>query len=197
MSRILLIASQSSTGRSLSNTLHGLGFGIDHAGDGDAGMRYVGCRQYSHVLIDNDLTGVDAIQLFRRISKVQKRAVGVLITAFANLNTVYFAIEAGMRRVLAKPVDYDQLLPVLESPNEMIAQKFSEADIASFSLSDIQCSLSDAELIDVIRSVDYPFAGKHRLEHFDRDTLERVVHLVSRWCRQRLRHQQELTLNAG
>ena len=36
------------------------------------------------------------------------------------------------------------------------------------------------------RSVDYPFAGKERLEYFDRDTLERVVCLVRRWSQQRL-----------
>jgi hypothetical protein len=38
----------------------------------------------------------------------------------------------------------------------------------------------------VIRSVEYPFAGKDRLEYFDRDTLERVVCLVRRWSCNRL-----------
>ena len=42
------------------------------------------------------------------------------------------------------------------------------------------------ELIAVIRSVEYPFAGKDRLEYFDRDTLERVVCLVRRWSCNRL-----------
>jgi hypothetical protein len=41
-------------------------------------------------------------------------------------------------------------------------------------------------LIAVIRSVEYPFAGKDRLEYFDRDTLERVVCLVRRWSCHRL-----------
>ncbi|MFO1094004.1 MAG: hypothetical protein U0992_11940 [Planctomycetaceae bacterium] len=41
-------------------------------------------------------------------------------------------------------------------------------------------------MIEVIRSVEYPFVGKDRLEFFDRDTLERVAHLVRRWCRNRL-----------
>jgi hypothetical protein len=50
----------------------------------------------------------------------------------------------------------------------------------------IHQSMTDAELISVIRSVDYPFAGKDRLEYFDRDTLERVVCLVRRWSCLRL-----------
>ena len=41
-------------------------------------------------------------------------------------------------------------------------------------------------LIEIIRTVEYPFAGKERLQFFDRDTLERVVHLVRRWCQNRL-----------
>ncbi|MEZ6148223.1 MAG: response regulator [Planctomycetaceae bacterium] len=197
MNRILLITGQSPTGRLLMNTLHGLGFGIDIARDGDSGIRCATHRHYSHILIDSDQSYVKSIQLFCRIAKIQKNAVGVLLTAAANLNTVYSALEAGMRCVIAKPVDFDQLLPFLESKYEMVAHTLSESEIAGLSLSDIQCSLSDAELIDIIRSVDYPFAGKHRLEHFDRDTLERVVHLVSRWCRQRAQREQELTLTAS
>jgi hypothetical protein len=50
----------------------------------------------------------------------------------------------------------------------------------------IHHAMSDAELISVIRSVEYPFAGKERLEYFDRDTLERVVCLVRRWSCLRL-----------
>ena len=62
-------------------------------------------------------------------------------------------------------------------------------DIEAISvLSDEQIhrTMTPDELIAVIRSVDYPFAGKDRLEYFDRDTLERVVCLVRRWSCNRL-----------
>ncbi len=58
--------------------------------------------------------------------------------------------------------------------------------IASLSNDEICGSMTRDELIEVIRSVDYPFAGKDRLEFFDRDTLERVVCLVRRYCCNRL-----------
>jgi hypothetical protein len=60
------------------------------------------------------------------------------------------------------------------------------AEIAGLSNADIRERLSRAELIGIIRAVEYPFAGKERLEYFDRDTLERVVCLVRRWSQQRL-----------
>lgn len=62
-----------------------------------------------------------------------------------------------------------------------VARGWTQASIADLSQGQVH-GLATPELIDVIRSVDYPFAGKERLEFFDRDTLERVVHLVRRWC---------------
>jgi hypothetical protein len=75
--------------------------------------------------------------------------------------------------------------------NTLVEQEFSvrQFDLESISvLSDeeIRRVMSTADLIAVIRSVDYPFAGKERLEYFDRDTLERVVCLVRRWTCHRL-----------
>ena len=58
--------------------------------------------------------------------------------------------------------------------------------ISELSTDEIRGSMTKDELIRIIRSVDYPFAGKERLEFFDRDTLERVVCLIRRWCCRRL-----------
>ena len=59
-------------------------------------------------------------------------------------------------------------------------------DVASLSLEDVSSRLSTPQLIRIIRSVEYHFTGKERLEYFDRDTLERVVLLIRRWSRLRL-----------
>ena len=58
--------------------------------------------------------------------------------------------------------------------------------IAELSNDEIRGSMTKDDLIQIIRSVDYPFAGKERLEFFDRDTLERVVCLIRRWSCQQL-----------
>jgi hypothetical protein len=63
---------------------------------------------------------------------------------------------------------------------------FDLETISTLTDEQIYRSMSDADLISVIRSVEYPFAGKERLEYFDRDTLERVVCLVRRWSCLRL-----------
>lgn len=194
MNRILLIGSESPTSQSMSRTLGGLGFGVDMAADGPGGMTLARKRRYSHVVIDDEMTQGEALSLFRQLHQLQQGAVGVLVTAVANINTVFAAVDAGIRRVLSKPVDYDQLLPLLDSSLADAERIFTEEEIASLTLVEIHETLSVSDLIDIIRSVDYPFAGKHRLEYFDRDTLERVVHLVSRWCRQRQKREREVGL---
>ncbi len=69
---------------------------------------------------------------------------------------------------------------------ESSVRQFDLESISVLSDDEIRRVMSTGDLIAVIRSVDYPFAGKERLEYFDRDTLERVVCLVRRWTCHRL-----------
>jgi hypothetical protein len=75
---------------------------------------------------------------------------------------------------------------VRELVGTMPVRQFDLESISNLSDDEIRRVMSSDELIAVIRSVDYPFAGKERLEYFDRDTLERVVCLVRRWTCHRL-----------
>lgn len=193
MKRVLLVCEAEGVCRRVSATLSALGFGVDIAYDSHTAMYLAGRREYSHVLIDHEIEQSSGIRLYERLSVAQRGALGVLLSSSANVQTVYSAIQAGLQRVVAKPVDFAQLLPLLDLNNQDKAPKdfeatptMTESTIAHLSLDDIRQRLSVAELIGIIRGVDYPFAGKDRLDHFDRDTLERVVHLVCRWCRQRL-----------
>jgi hypothetical protein len=71
-------------------------------------------------------------------------------------------------------------------PGAAAPREFDLESISNLSDDEIRRVMSIPDLIAVIRSVDYPFAGKERLEYFDRDTLERVVCLVRRWTCNRL-----------
>lgn len=139
-----------------------------------------------------------------------RRAVSnaVLLFRHADLNVVLTAVDAGFSFVISTPVDLGQLRPILHRVFPALTtcdqlQKMSERScpmavelpdlryIANLSMSQIRSSLREEDLIRIIRSVDYPFAGKERLEYFDRDTLERVVCLVRRWSQQRIAARQE------
>lgn len=203
--RILLVDSNLSLCTSVSRTLAGLGYGLDVAYDGEEARLLAVQHHYTVAVIGESLSDGDGVGLFRELCRLQRGLLGVLVTTVARLESVVRAIDGGMSRVLAVPLDFRDLtdfLVAIQPPGPAVpangiatagasagtaaTKVYSETEVAELSSTDIAERLSVRELIDVIRSVEYPFAGKERLEHFDRDTLERVVHLVRRWCRNRL-----------
>jgi DNA-binding response OmpR family regulator len=198
--RILIVDSDLNVCTSVSRTLTGLGYGLDVAYDSEEARGLARRNRYAVGLFGESLTDGDGIALFRELCPAQKGMLGVLVASVPNLPTVARAIGAGMSRVAPVPIDFHDLVQFLtavpassestkrQSSVTMTSQTgaFSEDAIAELTPGDISHRLTLSELIEVIRSVEYPFAGKDRLEFFDRDTLERVVHLVRRWCRNRL-----------
>lgn len=198
--RILIVDSDLNVCTAVSRTLTGLGYGLDVAYDSEEARGLARRNRYAVGLFGESLTDGDGIALFRELCPEQKGMLGVLVAAVPNLPTVARAIGAGMSRVAPVPIDFHDLVQFLTavpaSPSSSKRQSsvtitsqtgaFSEDAIAELTPGDISQRLTLSELIEVIRSVEYPFAGKDRLEFFDRDTLERVVHLVRRWCRNRL-----------
>lgn len=198
MFRILLVESDLTISNTISRTLAGLGYGLDVAYDAAEARTLARQHSYSLGLFGDRLSDGDGVQLFEEMRQLHQKMAGVLVTAVGNLYTVSKAIGAGMLRVLCKPLDFGELVALISctaeassgrharlAPERGHTMQFTEEKIAELSPRDIQHRLSDRDLVEIIRSVDYPFAGKERLEFFDRDTLERVVHLVRRWCRNR------------
>jgi hypothetical protein len=48
------------------------------------------------------------------IHEIQPDTAGVFLTGFTTVDVVYPAIEAGVLRVLPKPVDFQELIPIIE-----------------------------------------------------------------------------------
>ncbi|MEW4528021.1 MAG: response regulator [Maioricimonas sp. JB045] len=197
MRRILLVDSDLTACNAISRTLSALGYGVDVAYDGDGARILARQGDYAIGLIGQNLSDTDGVKLFLELRDRQAKMLGVLMSKAANLYTVATAIGAGMSKVLTKPVDFQEVLPLLEGESAASAEaanghpvpagpRYNEELIAELPAQMIEYEMTDRELIDVIRSVEYPFAGKDRLEYFDRDTLVRVVHLIRRWCRNRL-----------
>lgn len=157
-------------------------------------------------LVAHGLVDGNGLIFFADVLHKRGQSTGVLLSRHADLRVVVEALDAGFSHVIAYPIDNHQILMILgelfpdldaccdamdcsRERRDLMSASGESPDlksIASLSMSAIRFSLSTADLIRVIRSVDYPFAGKERLEYFDRDTLERVVCLVRRWSQQRL-----------
>jgi CheY-like chemotaxis protein len=54
------------------------------------------------------------VELYSHLKHVRAETAGILVTAFAGDATLQAAAEAGMRRVLPKPVNFNHLIPIIE-----------------------------------------------------------------------------------
>jgi DNA-binding response OmpR family regulator len=90
------------------------GYQVDIAHDGPTALKLVDQRDYGLAIIDYQLPGMNGVELFRRMRQLRPDITGIFLTGFTTLEVVYPAIEAGILRVLPKPVDFKELMPIIE-----------------------------------------------------------------------------------
>jgi DNA-binding NtrC family response regulator len=193
MRRLLLIDGNRADCGRLIPVLTGLGYALDVTGDANEARMLNERQHYAWSVIGSPLNGVDGVELFTEIREHQQRIRGLLVA-----NRPYGPLQTAARKagldVISRPIDIHILIPWL-SRCEGEAEGFSDGQgapirrkrldeefVGSLDEDIVRRKLSNAELIQIIRDIDYPFAGKERLEMFDRDTLTRVVLLIQRWC---------------
>ncbi len=202
--RVLIVDSDQTTVRRLCSLFHQLPAEIMVAGSRSEATELCLRSTFSLCLISHGLIDGNGLPLLREVLWGRGAVLGVLMSRHADLRVIQQAIDSGYTHVVEQPLDLLQLRPLLQRVfgSEADGLSFEQGGaspctntstevpdlrcLASLSIAQIRSGFSVEELIRIIRTVDYPFAGKERLEYFDRDTLERVVCLVRRWCQQRL-----------
>lgn len=112
--RILIVDDDRSSCEILSKILSLRGYQVDVAYDGRTALELVQNRDYGLALIDYRMPGMDGVELYRRIREMRPGMVGVFVTGFPTIDTVYPAIAVGVERVIAKPAGSSELLDVIE-----------------------------------------------------------------------------------
>lgn len=112
--RILVVDDDRGNCAITSQMLSSLGYGVDIAYDGRSALDLVQNHKYDLALLDYQMPEMNGVELFERLSEMQPSIVGIFLTGHATINTVYPAIDVGIDRVLAKPVDFAELLPLVE-----------------------------------------------------------------------------------
>ncbi|HVJ68145.1 MAG TPA: hypothetical protein VM510_09190 [Caulifigura sp.] len=191
MRRLLLIdQDQNDCGR-LLRVLSGLGFSLDVTCSAKEARVLNEQQRYSWSVIGTPADGADSVALFTQLRERQTRLRGLLVANDPDFGIKTAAEEAGLD-IISRPIDVNVLIPWLSTGGcgesttiELGLPELTQVEermVARLPESTIRNRLSDDQLIRIIRGVDYPFAGKDRLEMFDRDTLVRVVLLIKRWC---------------
>lgn len=114
--RILIVDDEADTCANLSDIFTDLGYQVDTAQDGPAALSLIEKQPFYDVaLLDLRMTGMDGLELYRRIKLKSAGTVALVVTAYASSETAKSAIAAGARRVLSKPVNLGELLGLVEA----------------------------------------------------------------------------------
>ena len=112
--RILIVDDDRSSREIIARILSLRRFDVDVAYNGYDALELIKQRDYGLALIDYCMPGMDGVELYRKIREVQPNLVGVFITGFPTIDTVYPAISLGVERVIGKPARSDELLSVID-----------------------------------------------------------------------------------
>ena len=111
---ILVVDDEPDTCANLSDILTDLGFRVDIATDGNTALELVRQRPYDVALLDLKMPGMDGLELYRRIKDLRAGTVAMIVTAYATDATAKAALDAGAWRIIAKPIEPQQLLQLVE-----------------------------------------------------------------------------------
>lgn len=115
MKRILVVDDDPGMVRTLQDILRLHGWDVDAASNGDEAVKAVDRQNYSAVLMDVRMPGMDGVTAFLRMHERKPQVPVLLMTAYAADHLLAQAVRNGVMRILPKPLDLRQTLQLLDS----------------------------------------------------------------------------------
>ncbi len=112
--RVLVADDEASARLGLGTLLRDAGFEVDQAEDGQTALECLQATLPDVLVTDLHMPGLDGIQLLERAREAIPELIVVLVTAFADVDTAVRAMQLGAEHYLTKPVQFDELLVVLD-----------------------------------------------------------------------------------
>src|SRR5690554_4605416 len=113
MKNILVIDDELSMCTLLEKFLSKNGFNVESTISGKQGVHLMKSKFYDVILCDYRLTDIKAEDLFEEIKRNSNDSVVIFITGYANLNIAVNLIKEGAYHYLAKPLNPDELLEII------------------------------------------------------------------------------------
>jgi DNA-binding NtrC family response regulator len=98
----------------MAKLLSGYGYETAVAANGYEALELTQERKFGVAIIDYRMPGMNGVELLRRMREAHPELMAIFLTGYPTIDVVYPAIEAGVLRVLSKPADFQELIPLLE-----------------------------------------------------------------------------------
>jgi DNA-binding NtrC family response regulator len=112
--RILVADDEASAREGLAGLLRSEGFEVDLAEDGQEALSKIEALAPDVLVTDLHMPRLDGMALLERAREVQPELVVVMVTAVTDLETAVQAMQKGAEHYLTKPVQFDELLVVID-----------------------------------------------------------------------------------
>ncbi len=110
---ILVVDDQASMRLTLKGILSKKGYEVFVAGDGLQALEEIKKRDYSLVIMDIKMPGLNGVDAYIKIKEINPRVPVIMMTAFALEDEIRRAINEGAYAVLYKPFDMERIFEVI------------------------------------------------------------------------------------
>ncbi|MBK8266718.1 MAG: response regulator [Nannocystis sp.] len=108
--RVLVVDDNHELADNLSELLQDEGYATLTAYSAERALELAAKEQFDIVLTDIRMPGMNGVELVKRLSAINERAIFLLMTAYSTDAMLGEALRAGVRAILSKPVDLRELL---------------------------------------------------------------------------------------
>ncbi len=112
--RILIVDDEANARTALAELLREEGFDVETAADAFKAIGKHEAFDPQVVVTDLKMPGMDGIELVKRLRAADDPPIIVVMTAFGEVSTAVEAMRAGAAEYLTKPLDFEELLVVLD-----------------------------------------------------------------------------------
>lgn len=111
--RVLVVDDNADFAENIAEILEMEGYDTRIAHDGPSALAYASEHPFDVALVDVRMPGMDGITLYGKLAELRPEATFFLMTAFSTEERLAQGLAAGVRAVLDKPVEVENLLQLL------------------------------------------------------------------------------------
>jgi len=154
--------------RSMRLTLGGIledkGHNVVTVENGYQAIEAVREAHFDAIFMDIKMPGINGVQTFREVKKIDPKAVVIMMTAYSVEELVKEALEEGAYAVVYKPFDIDRIIAIIEKLLErtlilVVDDQFADRETLKGILEDkgyrVATAQDGAEAIEMVRSKHY------------------------------------------